>query len=250
MAASTAPKRKAFVPLRSARKSDDVFEQLAKLIRDGRFPLGSQLPPERELTEQINASRQTIREALYRAELVGLIEVRHGAGSFVVSSSERSSLDAPWAELIERQADRIAEFFEIRLLVEGWCVAQAARQAKAADLATLKRTLDAMKDIPLTDPAWEQHDVEFHIAIARATGNPLAVRMIAILRESFGVLYRLKQVVENLENKNLVWKHHWNIYEGIRRRSPAAARKALLAHMKYIKRQLEVSVQGSGLSSK
>jgi GntR family transcriptional repressor for pyruvate dehydrogenase complex len=250
MAASSSRKRKAFVPLRHVRKSDDVFEQLSKLIREKRFPLGSQLPPERELAEQINASRQTIREALYRAELVGLIEVRHGAGSFVVSSSARSSLDAPLAELIARQADRIAEFFEIRLLVEGWCVSQAARQAKPADLAALKRRLDAMKSLPLTDPAWEQNDVEFHVAIARSTGNPIAVRMIEILRESFSVLYRLKQVVANLEDAKLVWKHHWNIYEGIRKHSPAAASKALRAHMKYIRRQLDVSVQGNRLSSK
>jgi GntR family transcriptional repressor for pyruvate dehydrogenase complex len=134
MVASKARKQEYFVPLRSARKSDEVFEQLAKLIHDGRFPLGSQLPTERELMEQINASRQTVREALYRAELVGLIEVRHGAGSFVVSSFERNALDAPFAELIEQQADRIAEFFEIRTLVEGWSVSQAATQAKAADL--------------------------------------------------------------------------------------------------------------------
>jgi GntR family transcriptional repressor for pyruvate dehydrogenase complex len=107
-----------------------------------------------------------------------------------------------------------------------------------------------MKRISLTDPAWEQNDVEFHVAIAHATGNPMAVRMIEILRESFSVLYRLKRVLENLENKDLVWKHHWNIYEAIRKRSPTAARRALVEHMTYIKRQLEVGVQGSGLSSK
>lgn len=243
MATSAARSRHAFSPLRSVRKSDEVYEQLAKLIRDGRFPPGSRLPAERELAAQINASRQTIREALYRAELVGLIEVRHGAGSFVVSSSPRESIDASLAELIEQQADRIAEVFEIRRLVEGWCVAQAARRAGAADLAVLRQKLGRMKELDLADEAWEQNDVEFHVAIARATGNPVAVRMIEILRESFSALYRLKQVIPKREDKQLIWKHHWDVYEALRKRSPEAARKAIVAHMDYVERQLEASMR-------
>lgn len=250
MATSSARKRQAFSPLRSVRKSDEVYEQLAKLIREGRFPPGSRLPAERELASQINASRQTVREALYRAELVGLIEVRHGAGSFVVSAAARSPFhasreleEAPLIELIEQQADRISEFFEIRRLVEGWCVAQAARRVGAADLATLRQKLERMKVLDLADAAWEQNDVEFHVAIARATGNPVAVRIIEILRESFSALYRLKQVIPKREDKQLIWKHHWDVYEALRKRSPEAARKAIVAHMDYIERQLEASMR-------
>jgi GntR family transcriptional repressor for pyruvate dehydrogenase complex len=244
MATLTTRRRQAFSPLRSVRKSDEVYEQLAKLIREGRFPRGSRLPPERELAAQINASRQTIREALYRAELVGLIEVRHGTGSFVASSSAHEPADVPLLDLIEKEADRIGEFVEIRRLVEGWCVAQAAKRASAADLGVLERKLARMKELDLADPAWEQNDVEFHVAIARATGNPVAVRMIEILRESFSALYRLKQVIPNLEDKQLIWKHHWDVYDAMRKRSPEGARKAIVAHMDYIERQLEASMRG------
>src|SRR5262245_47216190 len=72
-------------PLKSTRKSDEVFDQIAGSIRNGRFQPGAKLPPERVLAELFNTSRPTIREALYRAELVGLIEVRHGAGSYVMA---------------------------------------------------------------------------------------------------------------------------------------------------------------------
>jgi len=76
--------RDAISPLKSARKSDEVFDQIARFIRSGRFQPGTKLPPERELATLFNTSRPTVREALYRAELVGLIEVRHGAGSYVM----------------------------------------------------------------------------------------------------------------------------------------------------------------------
>jgi GntR family transcriptional repressor for pyruvate dehydrogenase complex len=246
MATSTQRARAAFSPLRSVRKSDEVYEQLAALIRDGRFPPGSRLPAERELAARINASRQTIREALYRAELVGLIEVRHGAGSFVVSSSAREPGDAGVLELIAQQADRISECFEIRRLVEGWCVARAASAASAADLAALRSKLERMRELELTDEAWEQTDVEFHVAIAKATGNPLAVRIIEILRESFSALYRLKRVIPNKEEKALVWKHHRDVYDAIRRRSPQAARAAIVAHMDYVERELRASMREIG----
>ena len=61
-----------FLPLKGGRKSDQVFEQISAFIGSGRFVNGSRLPAERELTAMFNTSRQTIREAIYRAELVGL----------------------------------------------------------------------------------------------------------------------------------------------------------------------------------
>jgi GntR family transcriptional regulator, transcriptional repressor for pyruvate dehydrogenase complex len=240
--AAPSSKRVAFTPLRSARKSDEVYEQIAKLIRNGRFPPGTRLPAERELAAQINASRQTVREALYRAELAGLIEVRHGAGSFV-RSAKASEIEKPVLELIAMQADRIGEVFELRRLIEGWCCAQAARRARKADLGALRERLGRMRALALTDPAWEENDLQFHVAIARSTGNPVATRIIELLRESFSALYRLKDVIPNLEDKELVWRHHRDVYDAIRRRDPEAAKSAIVAHMDYIERQLQAGLR-------
>ena len=246
MATSTSRARRQFSPLKSVRKSDEVYEQLAGLIGSGRFPPGARLPSERELAERINTSRQTIREALYRAELVGLIEVRHGAGSFVVSQTARGPIDARVVDLMAEQADRIAESFEIRRLLEGWCAARAAKTATTADLNALRQKLARMRSLELADPEWEPNDVEFHVAIARATRNTLAVRMIEILRESFSALYRLKSVIPNKEEKDLIWRHHRDIYDAIRKRSPEKARAAIVAHMDYVERALEASLRDIG----
>jgi len=231
-----------FLPLKSGRKSDQVFEQISGFIRSGRFPPGSRLPAERELTATLNTSRQTVREAIYRAELVGLIEVRHGAGSFVVAQTPQVLADKPFIDLIKIEADRVGEFFEIRRVLEGWCASQAAKLAAAAHLDAMKARLDAMRGLAVTEDAWEANDIGFHEALAAATGNPLAVRIMEILRGSFSAFYRLKRFMPNSEEQQVIWQHHADIYEAVRAQAPERARAAIVAHMDFIEQKFAESV--------
>jgi GntR family transcriptional regulator, transcriptional repressor for pyruvate dehydrogenase complex len=233
-----------FLPLKGGRKSDQVFDQISQFIRAGRFPTGGKLPAERELAALFHTSRQTIREAIYRAELVGLIEVRHGTGSFVVSRQPQTPVDRPLIELIKMEANRVGEFFEIRRALEGWCASHAAKVRTASYLSAMKARLDAMRQLDVTDPAWEENDIGFHAALAAATGNPLAVQMMEILRESFSAFYRLKQFIPNREEQKEIWQHHADIYEAVRARSPEQARAALIAHMDFVEGKLGESIDG------
>jgi len=195
-----------------------------------------------------NTSRQTIREAIYRAELVGLIEVRHGAGTFV-TANKADATNRPVNELIKIEAGKIGEFFELRRALEGWCAAQAARTGGKQHLAAVKARLDAMRTLDVTSEAWEENDIEFHAALAAATGNPLAVRMMAILRESFSAFYRLKRYIPTREEQKLIWRHHADVYEAVRRRSPERARAAIIAHMDFIEAKLAESLEAFDAST-
>jgi len=231
-----------FSPLKSGRKSDQVFDQIAAFIGDGRFANGGRLPAERELTEIFNTSRQTIREAIYRAELVGLVEVRHGAGSFVVSRMPHPRVDRSFGDLVTVEASRVGEFFEIRRALEGWCASQAAKLGGEAEFRAMKERLDLMRDLDVTDPAWEANDISFHQALAAATKNPLAIRIMEVLREGFAAFYRLKRYIPNREDQKVIWQHHVDIYEAVRARAPNRARAALIAHMDFIEAKLGESV--------
>ena len=231
-----------FSPLRGGRKSDQVFEQIAAFIGDGRFASGSRLPAERELSEIFKTSRQTIREAIYRAELVGIVEVRHGAGTFVVSRKPRVIADRSFADLITIEASRVGEFFEIRRALEGWCASQAAKLGGVAEFRAMKEHLDVMRGLDVTDPAWEENDIGFHQALAAATKNPLAIRIMEIMRESFAAFYRLKRYIPNREEQQIIWRHHADIYDAVRSRAPSRARAALIAHMDFIEAKLAESV--------
>jgi GntR family transcriptional repressor for pyruvate dehydrogenase complex len=241
-AARRSPASAPFLPLKGGRKSDQVFEQLSKFIEAGRFAPGSRLPAERELTTLFNTSRQTIREAIYRAELVGLIEVRHGAGSFVVARKPQVSADKSFVDLIKIEAHRVGEFFDIRRVLEGWCASQAAKVGTAADFAVVKEHLDAMRTLDVSDPEWEKNDIAFHAALAAATHNPLAVRMMDILRASFSAFYRLKQYIPNREDQALIWQHHADISDALEAHDPDRARDAIIAHMDFVEQQLADSV--------
>lgn len=230
--------RELFLPLKSTRKSDEVFDQIAQYIRNGQFEPGTKLPAERELASAFNTSRPTIREALYRAELVGLIEVRHGSGSFVMASRPSEAIDRPLIELIKKEAHRISEFFEIWRALEGWCAAQAAKVAGAADLAAMKQRLDLMKGLDVTGEDWERNDIAFHEALASSTGNPIAIRIMGILREGFSAFYRFKRFMPNREEQALIWQHHADIYDAVARRSPEDARAAIVGHMDFIEIKL------------
>lgn len=230
---------KAFLPLKGGRKSDQVYEQISGFIRSGRFPSGTRLPAEREFSIMLNTSRQTIREAIYRAELVGLIEVRHGAGSFVVS---QVPAERPLLDLIKIEANRIGEFFEIRRALEGWCAAHAAKVSEPSHRDAMKLRLEAMRKLDVTDDAWEENDIEFHKALAAATGNPLAVRIMEILRGSFSAFYRLKRFMPTGEEQRLIWQHHVDIYDAVCARQPERARATIVAHMDFIEQRLAESV--------
>jgi GntR family transcriptional repressor for pyruvate dehydrogenase complex len=228
--------------LKSARKSDQVFEEISRFIRSGRFPPGSRLPAERDLVTMFDTSRQTIREAIYRAELIGLVEVRHGAGTFVVSARPTVGEKAV-DELIKIEADKVGEFFEIRRALEGWCAGQAAKAAGKSHLGAMKTRLDAMKMLDVTSDAWEENDIGFHAALAAATGNPLAVRMMEIMRDSFTAFYRLKRYIPNREEQALIWQHHADIYEGVKAGSPERAQAAIIGHMDFIEAKLAESLE-------
>jgi GntR family transcriptional repressor for pyruvate dehydrogenase complex len=230
-----------FSPLKGGRKSDQVFEQISSFIQSGRFPPGTRLPAERDLTAMFNTSRQTIREAIYRAELVGLVEVRHGAGSFVVSSKPQVP-DKSVTELIKIEAEKVGEFFEIRRALEGWCASQAAKVGSKSHLSAMKARLDAMRMLDVTSDAWEENDIGFHKALAAATGNPLAIRIVEIMRESFSAFYRLKRYIPNREEQTLIWQHHVDVYEALCQRSPERARGAIIAHMDFIEAKLAESL--------
>ena len=152
-------------------------------------------------------------------ELVGLIEVRHGAGSFVVSASPREPAGEPLDDLIRREVHRAAEFFEIRRVLEGWCAGQAAKMATRSDLAALKAPLDAMKKLDVTDERWEANDVASMRRSPRRQAIRLAIRMMQVLREGFAAFYRLKRFIPSREEQRVIWRHHYDIYDGVRRRT-------------------------------
>lgn len=232
-----------FVPVRATKKSSGAFQQLVALIQNGHFKRGDKLPPERDMSADFHISRQTMREALYRAELLGLIEVRHGAGSFVLSRPSDDIAETSPLAALEKEAGRIFEVFEIRRLIEGWFAAKASATADAPDLKKMKAHLQRMGELELTDERWEKSDLEFHLAIAGATKNPILVQIMRIWRVSVSTLYQFKRVLSSSEDKEVVWRHHRDIYEAIRKRESETARQRIVDHMDFLEAKIKEDME-------
>lgn len=231
-----------FFPIRTSKISDEVYKQLVSLISNGHFKPGEKLPSEREMASDLGISRQSIREALYRAEIMGLIEVRQGEGSFVLSSV-RESLKPPLSVLLEEEAERIFEFLEVRKLIEGWCAEKAAIAATAEDLEKMWGISERMGRIVPTDGEWEGVDVEFHLSIAAATHNVIAIHIMEALKESFSSFFRFRKVLTRPEKKELLWQHHNEIYRAISQRDPLLAKKKIVAHLDFIERKIREEME-------
>ncbi len=213
---------------------DVVYKQLVSLIANGRLKPGEKLPSERDMAADMGVSRQSIREAINQARTVGLIEVRQG-GSTVVVSSVKEQLKTPLAIILEEQADKIIEFIDIRELFESWCAEKAAVEAKPVDLRAMQDLLQRMEKLQPGEAAWEKADLSFHSAIAAASHNVIAIHIMEGLRASFNSYFKAKKFALGPERKDLLHRQHQSIFMAIKQKNQQAARDHMLEHLEYVK---------------
>ena len=222
-----------FSSVKISRKPDKVYKQLVSMINSGRIKPGERLPSERDLSSYLGISRQSLREAIYRAESVGLIEVRQGEGSFVVSSA-RENLKDPVTALLEEHAGKIFDFLEMRKLIEGWSAARAAETAGEDDLSAMENTLRDMNDVVPTDKGWERVDTDFHLQIVNATQNVVAIHIMHTLRDTFHTYFRMRRIVTKARRKEILLRQHSEILDAIRQRNASLAKRRTLKHLDFI----------------
>ena len=100
-----------------------------------------------------------------------------------------------------------------------------------------------MGELELTDERWEKSDLEFDLAIAGATKNPILVQNLRILRVSVSALYQFKRVLSSSEDKEVVWRHHRDIYKTIRNKESETARQRIVDHMDFLEAKVKEDME-------
>jgi len=178
-----------FSPVQTRRTFEEAVEQIAERISLGELSRGDQLPSERTLAQQMQISRPTVREALKVLAASGVLEVRPGSGGGAFVASEFVP-----REVLRRAAVRVGEVggvLEARRLLEPRVAQLAALHGRESDFAAMQRTLDrqaAIAHAPERFLANEDRflalDLQFHLGIARATGNATIVGLMrSLLRQ-------------------------------------------------------------------
>ncbi|GAB4394139.1 MAG: FadR/GntR family transcriptional regulator [Kiloniellaceae bacterium] len=225
--------------IQTKRLFQQVYEQLAHLIAEGEFPLGERLPAERDLARQLGVSRATVREAMIALEISGLVEVRVGAGVFVVR--DRPLAQGPSEDPGEDLGLGPFEILEARRTIECAVAAFAAQQIQDSDIAELETALEVMAEEHRTGFKSEEGDRAFHLGIARATRNSALVRTVEAL---WDLKYRapmwakLHERVRASLLRPALLDDHREILEALRRRDPEAARAAMDAHLVQVAEDL------------
>jgi len=187
-----------FAPVKRQRLADQVAAHIRDSIVGGRFDPGETLPPERELAEQFRVNRSSIREALNRLEMLGLVETRHGGGTRVTDFLTTAGLQLlPYLLAPKGRLDPqlLRDLMELRVLLLGWTAEKAIRNADEASLNQLQASLDALRAATKVEDI-QEHDFAFFEQLVAMTGNRVlvmvgnAIRSVYLQnRELFRMLY-------------------------------------------------------------
>jgi DNA-binding FadR family transcriptional regulator len=216
------------------RRADGVFQQLRSRILGGALSRGERLPNERDLADSFEVNRTSVREAVKRLEYLGLVEVRHGHGTFVKGVADSSSLEVIEALLRDPRTvtvDLLRQILEFRRNITLDVVELAARNHSEEQLKEARLLLSKERDQG-TDPARALTlDVEFNRLLGEATGNlmyQLVSNLFTRLLHRLGPFYynERRDFSRSLET-------HRQLLDAIEARDPLGARRVLEQMLEY-----------------
>ncbi len=224
----------ATAPLRRSRSlTADLVQALGDRVRDGSLTAGTKLPPEGAIMEEFGVSRTVVREAISRLQAAGMVETRHGVGTFVLGHGDFNSFRIDPSQLAALH--EVINVLELRIGVETESAALAAARRTSADLAALRSALDAFASAVEEGRDPVGPDFQFHLSIARATQNPHYADLMNTLGGTMIPRARLEgsapvtpQRQEYLRRVNV---EHENIFSAIERQDAEGARAAMRTHL-------------------
>jgi DNA-binding FadR family transcriptional regulator len=208
--------------------SQAVGEELLTAIREGRLRPGERLPPERELMERFSVGRNTIREAVQSLAAMGVLDVRPGRGTMVLSTPKESALDAvTLAALLDGQT--VLDLYEFRRLLEVETAGLATQRGTDEDIAAIRAALEHYGQALAEGRPGYPADIDFHRAVADASHNAIFIRVLAAIGD---LIVGARRAVEPaLDARHAALADHERIYEAIAARDTDGARTAMRNHM-------------------
>jgi len=212
----------------SEKTADRLYEMI---VEEQCYRPGSKLPNENELSEALEVSRTTLREAISFLVAQGILEIRRGKGTFVADELPDSGLDlASLAGL--RSRVRAKDLFEMRLIFEPATVALACQRASDEELHQILRKAERMEEIAAEGGDWPLADQEFHWAIIKASHNEYMRRLYPIINSAVNEILQISQNRQHMQD--IAVQDNRLILEFLMKRDEVGARHAMSIHMKHL----------------
>lgn len=214
-------------PIKKESVRGQVFWQLREQILRRTWPPGSKLPSENELSRTMGVSRVSIREGIQHLVSLGILQTRHGEGTFVRELSGQVHFNALIPLLVLDDID-ILNVLEYRQIIERGTAALAAERATDQDLAEMEEVYDQMVRLRDNVAEFSRADLEFHLVLAKATGNPIIIKVNNVLRSILEV--SMENIVTSLGMEDGL-HYHRLIIDAIRARDAQAAESIMQEHV-------------------
>ncbi|HYZ54419.1 MAG TPA: FadR/GntR family transcriptional regulator [Streptosporangiaceae bacterium] len=215
-------------PVARTRLYEQVVERLRAHVAETELRAGDRLPPERELADRLGVSRASVREAIVALEVQGLVEVRHGGGTYLLQDRLKAE---PLETLIERRR-RLPDILDARDAIETKLAALAATRRTDEDLAAIGTALAAMREAIARGECGEVGDARFHGAIIQAAHSPLLAEFMAEIagQVSESRAESLRQPGRPAQSLD----QHEQVAAAIRAGDPVAAAAAMHEHVQSV----------------
>ena len=215
-------------PITKKSVRDQVFWQLRDQILRRIWPPGSKLPSEHELSRTMGVSRVSIREGIQHLVSLGILETRHGEGTFVRElGSGQVHFNALLPLLVLDDID-ILQVLEYRRIVEKGAAALAAERATDQDLVEMEAVYEQMVQVRDNVAEFARADLEFHLVLAKATGNPVIIKVNNVLRSILEI--SMENIVSTLGMEDGL-HYHRLIIDAILARDAQAAEGIMQEHV-------------------
>jgi GntR family transcriptional repressor for pyruvate dehydrogenase complex len=196
--------RVSLTPVQRAGVKNQVFEQIRDRILARSWAPGAKIPSENALAGALGVSRVSIREALHMLASLGLLETRHGGGTFVREYSGEIFLN-PLLPMLALDTPDILHVLEYRKIVERGIVSLVVERAGEAEVEEIERAFRDMQRHKDDAHAFAQADLSFHLALAKATGNPVVIKVNAVITDILKV--SMYGIVESLGTRDGLYYH-------------------------------------------
>jgi GntR family transcriptional repressor for pyruvate dehydrogenase complex len=231
------------MPIIREKLSSSVVKEFQHLISTGVYKSGDKLPAQDVLASSMGVSRTALREALKQLNLMGLVEMKHGIGTYV-STLKPFALLKSLSPLMLMDQSTVDEFFEARLYIESIVAFLAAKKADSEDikdLENLDRQMEQdLKQRKLAD--FVEKDLDFHLLIAKASKNRVLARVIQIIRDLVHDV--VGDTFENdLEATKNILKQNRKIIKAIQSHDVEDARKCMEDHIMYVEKTIQKTKQ-------
>lgn len=226
-------------PIKTRKIYEQIVDQVGQLVAEGQLKPGDRLPSERELVKRFQVSRASIREAISALEMMGLIEVHSGEGTYIRHVNIESVV-TPLAWMLFIEADSDLELYEARKILEVQAAGLAAERADEDEITDLFEALEIMRMDLENQRLGEDADHQFHYAIARATHNKILIRLMNTLSDTMKKTLKSSRsrLYEHGDTPKKLYDEHCSIYEAIKNRDVDNAQKLMLDHLVGVEKHL------------